>query len=362
MNVEVLAIAILTAWAASIPGVFLVPRKMTLMADAITHSVLPGLVLGFLLAGTLDGPWPMLGAVAASLITVWLTETLAQSRLVRNDAAIGMVFPAMFSIGVLLVASYADQVHLDTDAVLLGELAFAPLDRIDLGGVSVAKSLATTALLWVFNLVWAVAFFKELKLATFDPALARSLGFSPILIHYGLMTAVSLTAVGAFDAAGSILVVAFVVAPAASAYLLLDDLWGIFLLAPVLGALGALGGYSLAVATDTNIAGAMALTQGVIFFLVFLFSPRRGLVSAWRQRQNLKGEFALKLLLVHLSHHQDSPEAAQECRVSHLTDHIRWTADQARKVVQMALDRQLVLVNGDVLSLTAEGSSQAGES
>lgn len=361
MSLEVLAIAVLIAWAAAIPGIFLVPRKMTLMADAITHSVLPGLVIGYLLGSTLDGPLPLLGAVAASLLTVWLTETLSQTRLVKNDAAIGMVFPAMFSLGVLLVASFADQVHLDTDAVLLGELAFAPLDRVSLGGLSLPRSLLTALALLGCNLAWSLLFFKELKLATFDPGLARSLGISPTLVHYGLMTAVSLTAVGSFDAVGSILVVAFVVAPAASAYLLLDSLEAMAVMAPLLGGAGAAAGYGLAYLTDTTIAGAIAVVQGLIFTLVFLFNPKRGIVSTALRRRALARDFGVRMLVVHLSHHQGGPEASRECRADHLSSHLRWGQAKARAMVALALDRGLITLTGGSLALTSRGHQAAIE-
>lgn len=361
MNPEILAVAVLIAAACALPGVFLVLRRMTLMADAISHAVLPGLVAGYLLGQTLDGPLPWLGAVGASLFMVWAAEALVKTRLVAGDAAIGLVFPALFSLGVLLVAQYADQVHLDVDAVLLGELVFVPLDRIELFGQSWPRSLVTAGILAAVNLTWALALFKELKLATFDPGLAHSLGFKPVLLHYALMTAVSLTAIGSFDAVGSVLVVAFIVAPAAAAYLLFESLGALLLAAPLFGAAAATAGYALALSIDGNLAGAMAFCAGLIFTASFLFAPKRGLIAAWARRRRQAWDFALGLLTVHLSQHQNHPDAPVECSPRHLTEHISWTEAFARQVMQKAELMGLVKREAAGLRLTETGRRRAAE-
>ena len=151
-------------------------------------------------------PLLIAGAALVGVLTVVLVETLQRTGLVKEDAAIGLVFPLLFSIGVILISRYADDVHLDIDAVLLGELAFAPFDRVEAFGWDWGpKGLWVMGTILVANLLLVWLFFKELKLATFDPALAAALGLAPAAIHYGLMTSVSITAVGAFDAVGSIL-------------------------------------------------------------------------------------------------------------------------------------------------------------
>lgn len=127
---EIQLVAVLTAMACALPGAFLVMRRMSLVSDAISHAVLPGIVVGFLLTHSLHHPLLLLLAGAAGLLTVYLIELLEKTGRLREDAAIGLVFPALFSIGVLLIARFAGQVHLDTDAVLLGELAFVPFDRL----------------------------------------------------------------------------------------------------------------------------------------------------------------------------------------------------------------------------------------
>lgn len=283
---EIQLIAVVVAVACALPGVFLVLRGMAMMSDAISHTVLLGIVLGFFVWQDLDSPWLILSAAGMGVFTVTLVELLNRTRLVKQDAAIGIVFPALFSIAVILISRFARGVHLDSDAVLLGELAFAPFDRLAVLGMDLPRALVVMSVILLINLLFIVLLFKELKLATFDAGLAAALGFSPALVHYGLMALVSVTAVGAFDAVGSILVVALMVTPAASAYLLTDNLVRMLVYSCGLGALGALGGYWLARALDANIAGSMATMTGIIFVVVLLVAPQRGLVAqALRRRR-----------------------------------------------------------------------------
>ncbi len=135
-QVEILAIAVCTAVACSLVGTFLVLRRLAMLSDAISHAILPGIVIAFFITGDLASPWLVLGAAATGVLTVALVEALTRTRRLKEDAAMGLVFPALFSIGVVLISRYAGNVHLDVDAVLLGELAFAPFDRFELGGRS----------------------------------------------------------------------------------------------------------------------------------------------------------------------------------------------------------------------------------
>ena len=206
---EILLIAIFMSAACALPGNFLVLRRMSMLTDAISHTVLLGIVLAFLAVGSLDSPFLIIGASLMGVLTVWLIELLYQSRLVASDSAIGLIFPLLFSIAVILVTRYAGNVHLDTDCILLGELAFAPFDRLIINGMDLgAKGLYTGGAVLVLSIAVISLFYKEIKLATFDPVLAGVLGFSPAVIHYGLMSLVSLVAVTSFQSIGSILVIA----------------------------------------------------------------------------------------------------------------------------------------------------------
>jgi manganese/zinc/iron transport system permease protein len=189
---------VFTAAACALIGSFLLLRRMAMMADAISHAILPGLVAGYVLARGPNLVLGALGAAAAGLTTVVLVELLLKSGRVKQDAAIGLVFPAMFALGTFLVTKYFANVHLDADAILYGEIAFAPFDLLIIGDRSYGpQPLWILGGLTAINLVFILLFYKELKLTTFDGAFAATIGLAPAIMHYALMTMVSLTTVGA---------------------------------------------------------------------------------------------------------------------------------------------------------------------
>ena len=235
-GLEIQLIAILVAGACSILGVFLVLKSMAMVSDAITHTILLGIVLAFFIVHDLNSPLLIIGAGIIGVLTVYLVELLNSTRLLKEDSSIGIVFPLLFSIAVILISKYTKNIHLDVDSVLLGELAFAPFNRIEIFGFSVAKSLVSIFIIFLVNLVFITVFFKELKISTFDKALALTLGMHPVLIHYILMSMVSITAVTSFGAVGSILVVAFMIGPPITAYLLTNRLKEMIVLILIIGA------------------------------------------------------------------------------------------------------------------------------
>lgn len=358
-SLEIIIIASLTAVACALLGTFLVLRRMAMMSDAISHSVLLGIVLAFFVVESTNHPLVIVGAALTGVLTVALTELLTRTRLVKEDAAIGFTFPILFSIAVLLINVYAGNVHLDQDAVLLGELVFAPFNRLNLWGINLPVALWGMGTIALLNLAAIVLFYKELKIATFDAGLAGALGFSPVLIHYGLMSLVSVTAVGAFDAVGAVLVVALMVAPPAAAYLLTDRLPVMLGLAAGIGVLSAWSGYSLASVLDGSIAGAMATMTGVFFLLALLFAPERGLVAQWLRRRRQRQEFAVDMLLVHLHQHENTPEAEEENAIPALREHLRWDAPFAQQVLTNAQSHQLVETSHQLLHLLPAGRERA---
>ncbi|WP_299437713.1 metal ABC transporter permease [uncultured Aquimarina sp.] len=352
-QIEIQLIASLVAIACAIPGTFLVLRKMALITDAISHSILPGIVIGFFITHDLSSPLLILLAALSGVLTVVLVEFIQKTGLVKEDTAIGLVFPALFSIGVIMIAQNANDVHLDIDAVLLGELAFAPFDRIIMGGTDLGpKSLWIIGTILLITSGLLFAFFKELKVSTFDAGLAAALGLSPVIMHYGLMTVASITTVGAFDAVGAILVIAFMIAPAATAYLLTNNLKKMLLLACVFGVTAAIAGYWLAHGLDTSISGSMTTVLGIIFLAVYLFAPNKGYFSVlYRQRQQ-RIEVSLLTFLLHLGNHEDDET---ERHVKHLNEHINWQKVKAKSVLDLALKNNMIVIENDVVSLTEKG-------
>lgn len=355
-QIEIQLIAIIVAVACALPGVFLMLRRMAMMSDSITHTILLGIVLAFFLTHDLSSPLLILGAGLMGVITVWLTEMLSRTRLLAEDAAIGIVFPLLFSIAIILISRYAGSVHLDTDSVLLGELAFAPFDRMIIAGADIgAKAIYTTGTLLVVNLAAIIIFFKELKLSTFDPMLAAVLGFTPALLHYGLMTLVSLTTVGAFEAVGSILVVAFMIAPPATAYLLTDDLKTMLILSALIGALSGVVGYQIAALLDVSIAGGMAAAMGAFFLIVFVSAPQRGLISALRRRKRQKVQFAKMLLLFYLYKHESSKDASSGIQIQSLQSHLRWDTSFANRIFLLLKKEDCIVMTNGLVQLTDQG-------
>ena len=354
-QIEIQVVAAIVAAACALPGCFLVLRRMALVSDAISHTVLLGIVLAFMVVGDLHSPLLLVGAALMGVLTVVLIELLFKTGRVKEDAAIALVFPALFSIAIILISQNFRDIHLDTDVVLLGELAFAPFTRVELLGTSLPRGVAVMGAILLINVILLMVFYKELKLATFDRALAASLGFAPALLTYGLTASVSVTAVGAFEYVGTVLVVALMIAPAAAAYLLTNRLSWMLALSVLIAVASALGGYWIARALNINLAGTMATIAGLFFGAALVFAPERGLVSRALGRQRRRKRFALEMLVVHLSRHEHTAREATENTASHLTDDLMWSPDVAEATVRRASAQGLIQDQGGALQLTPQG-------
>ena len=449
-------IGCLIAVSGALLGTFLLLRGMALTSDAISHTVLLGIVVAFLLmtdvfgmAADTSSPWLILGASLAGVGTVVLTELLYRSGLLRQDAALGLAFPLLFAIAVILVSRFAEDVHLDEDAVLVGEIGLAwantnshcfdncatvtinsdhpqakmtrqcrncrelgisPRDEgakfvqicSNCGSYSPAqawqagylqeepllvffpKSITVTLVMTALSLLFVLVFYKELKLTTFDAALAKALGFRPGRMNYALMILVSLVAVGAFDAVGSILVIAFFIIPPAAAYLLSDRLAIMLVLGPLIGATGAFFGYDLARGKffgiievgdiiagvnrisglslleqwDSSISASMVLMIFAIFILAWVLSPRYGLISTVIRRANQSRRFDDQVVLGHIHNHQFTDRHATELRVMTLHIHFRWTARKMGRVLARLRAFGFVAVDDGFAELTERGETQ----
>jgi manganese/zinc/iron transport system permease protein len=265
--------------ACALVGCFLVLRRMSLMGDAIAHAVLPGLAVALLISGSMSIVPMFLGAAAAGLLTTFLTQSLHQYARVPSDASMGVVFTSLFAIGVVLVKKFVSGVHFDVACVYEGALAYVPFVEPILG---LPRPLFTTLVVLVVNLAVLVLLWKELKVSSFDENLASTMGFSATAMHYLLMTLVAVTAVASFEAVGSILVVAMLIVPAATAHLLCDRLGMMVFLSAGVGVAAAVLGYVAASPSvfDTNYAGMMTVAVGLLYALAVLFSPRYGLINS----------------------------------------------------------------------------------
>jgi manganese/zinc/iron transport system permease protein len=270
------------AAACGLVGNYLILRRMALVGDAISHSVLPGIAIAFLLANSRGTLVMFSGALVAGVVTTIIIEAIHKKSRVKQDAAIGIAFTSLFAIGVILISLYASKIDLDQECVLYGEIGFvwtfAPVEiaGVPLGPLPVVR-MAVVALLTVLLIM---VFYKELLVSSFDPALAFALGINATVVHYALMCWLSVVVVSAFEAVGAILVIAMLILPGATASMLSQRLPVVLSLTVVHAALCSALGLHLAKWLDCSIAGAMVVMGGFLFCLAWGFSPKQGLL--WR--------------------------------------------------------------------------------
>ena len=289
----------LSAMACALLGNFLVLRRMSMMGDAISHAVLPGLAIAFIVTGS-RGSLPMLvGATLIGIVTAFLVQGIIRLSGLDKGASMGVIFTTLFALGLILIRQAADHVDLDPSCVLYGAIELTPLDTYLMGGFEIPQAAVTNGAMLLFNLVFVLVFYKELKITSFDPALATTIGINADLMHYVLMTLVAATTIAAFESVGSILVIAMLIVPGAAAHLLTDRLGVMLGLSLVFAALASLLGHVGAITVptwfgfrDTSTAGMMAVMTGALFVLVFLFAPRYGVLNRLFQQARL----ALKIV------------------------------------------------------------------
>lgn len=283
----IILIGALVASSCSIVGCFLVLRKMSMIGDAISHAILPGIVIAFLITGTRDSFFMMLGATLIGLITVFLIQ-MFQNNGVQSDASIGVVFTALFAIGVVLVSLFTRQVDLDLDCVLYGEIAYAPWNTLEIGGNDLGpKAVWGNGIVFFINILIISLFYKQFKLCSFDPAMAAAIGIPVVFFHYLLMSLVSITTVSAFESVGAILVVGMIIVPAATAYLLTDKLNHMIVYSIIIGIVSSCIGYYTAYLLDASIAGCMIAVTGFLFFVALFVSPKHGVLYKKIRRKKL---------------------------------------------------------------------------
>ena len=276
----------LSAMACALLGNFLVLRRMSMMGDAISHAVLPGLAIAFLITGSRESLPMLIGAVAIGVLTAFMVQGIAKLSNLDKGASMGVVFTTLFALGLILIRQAADHVDLDPGCVLYGAIELTPLDTYEILGYEIPAAALTNAGMLLLNGILVVIFYKELKITTFDPALATTMGINANVMHYVLMTFVAATTVAAFESVGSILVIAMLIVPAASAHLLTDRLPTMLVISLMIAFVSAILGHIFAITIpgwfgfrDTSTAGMMGVAAGLIFLLVFLFAPRHGLIS-----------------------------------------------------------------------------------
>ncbi|WP_290490587.1 MULTISPECIES: metal ABC transporter permease [unclassified Aerococcus] len=273
-----LSVVMITAVSCALLGVFLVLKNKAMVADALSHTVLLGIVLGYFIAGDLDSPILFVGAALFGVMTVYAIEYVVNKFAIQSDAATGLVFTLLFAIAIILISKYARNVHLDVDVVLSGEVVFATLNTMEVFGIQVPIAFVRMFVMLVINLAFVAVTYQQLKVSIFDPVYAKSIGVAVGLLNLVLMTLVSVTTVVAFDIVGAILVISLMVAPALSAHLLSKRLSIMLLVALLYGAINSILGYYVALHFNVSISGTIAFAGFVTFLLTLLFAPN-GLIG-----------------------------------------------------------------------------------
>ena len=359
------------AAASALLGNFLVLRKMSLLGDAISHAVLPGLAVAFFATASRTG-WPMFaGAAAAGLLTALATDWIREHGRVDEGAAMGVVFTSLFALGLIMIVRAADRVDLDPGCVLYGAIEFTPLDRVRLLGLDMPRAVAVLGSVAVLNALFVGLFFKELKVASFDPALATASGFSASALHLGLMVLVAVTTVASFEAVGSVLVVAMFVVPPAAALLLTDRLGVMVVLSVLFAVASAAAGHTAAVTVpgwfgfgSTGTAGMMAVAAGMLLTACVLLGPRSGAVVRAVRRARLSRRIAGDDVLALLFRLGERGEGEESVPAPADPAAVRATLGVGRvtfaRIVRDLRRRGLVENAGGRLALTAAGRDAAG--
>jgi manganese/zinc/iron transport system permease protein len=289
-------IGVLAAVACALPGNFLILRRQALIGDAISHVVLPGIVVAFLLTGTVTTAPMLLGAAGAAVVAVILIEAIKRLGRIEPGAAMGVTFTALFAGGVLLLEqSDTSAVHLDVEHALMGNLESliwfradgwgSLLDPVALAGLP--PELIRMAVVCAVMIALMLVFWRWLKISTFDESFAQALGLPTVSIGFALVISAAVAAVAAFDAVGSIIVIAMFICPPAAARLMTNRLeaqvgWSVVfaVLSAVLGYVFA--GYGplwIGAQNAVSAAGMIAAVSGVILALACLFGPHRSRVG-----------------------------------------------------------------------------------
>jgi ABC-type Mn2+/Zn2+ transport system permease subunit len=350
-----IAIGVLTNVSCALLGCYLVLRRMSLLGDAISHAVLPGIVLMVAIFES-RAPLPVfIGAMAVGVITAFLTQSIHQFGGVSQDASMGVVFTGLFALGVVLIKVIPglDKVDLDVSCVFEGALEYQALDVVGAAGVQIPRAVLILGTTLLVNVLFVGVLWKELKLSAFDPDLASALGFNSTLLFYCLMAMVAGTAVTAFWAVGSILVIAMLIVPGATAHLLADRMGAFVAAAVVVAVIASIGGYVLAYQWDTSASAMMAVVAGAEYLLAAALSPSHGLVARWARQLAMGLRIAGEDLLAALYRVEEHGEGTALPR----GDALRAAGGgwRARLGLGLLKQRKLVLAAADGLRLSDLG-------
>ncbi len=360
----IVVVGALTAMSCALPGAFLLLRRQSMMGDAISHAVLPGLAAAFLLTGSRDSVVMLAGAAVVGVLTAVFTEWIRSAGRVDESASMGVVFTVLFAIGLILIRQAAHKVDLDADCVLYGDIVFAPIDTRAVLGFDIPRAALVGAGALAMNLLFVALLYKELTIAAFDPALATTLGLRAGWMNLLLMAVVAVTTVLAFETVGSILVIAMLIVPAAAAHLLTDRLPVLLVLALVLACASAALGHAAAISVPAwlglgdagvSTSGMMAVAAGGLYVVAMVVGPRHGLVSRFAYRAGLAVRIAREDMLGLLYRRDEpggEPTSVSTASLKRGTGASNWVQSLALRSLRR---RGLLLESGGLVRLSEAG-------
>ena len=363
----VVLIGALCAMACALPGAQLVLRRRSMMGDAISHAVLPGVAIAFLITATNDPLVMLVGAIVIGILTTILIDFVQRAGRTEIGASMGIVFTALFALGLVLIRAFADDVLIDPHVVIYGSIELSYLDQVDLLGWSVPRGAVVNGGSLVINGLLFLLFYKELKLTAFDEPLAAAMGFRPRLVQGVLMAMTAATAVAAFETVGSILVVSMIIVPGATAWLLTDRYGPMLIWTLVIAACAALLGHIAALIVPgwfgfegMSTAGSMAVMSGVLFGAAWICSPQQGLIAAWRRRVELSRRIVMEDILGLLYRYEERAEGdAAGLTLVDVREALSASPSLVSRAFRLVRSASQVSLEGDVVQLTDSGRTAA---
>ncbi len=350
---------VLSAMSCALVGNFLVLRKMSMMGDAISHAVLPGLAIAFLISSSRGSITMFIGAAIAGLITALFTQWIHKFGKVEESAAMGVTFTALFAIGLILIVRGADKVDLDPGCVLYGAIELVPLDTITFLSLTLPRAVWILGSVMLINILFTLVLYKELRLTCFDPALATTLGINANVMHYVTMTLVAITTVASFESVGSILVIAMLIVPASAAHLLTNRYGLMLAMSMIFAAVSAVLGHISAITVptwlgfaDTSTAGMIAVVAGLLFTCTMFFAPHQGILSKVWHRLRLSLRIASEDILGKLYRLEESTSDQPTLAQSAVFPANKWISRLAR--ADLARTRKITREN-NTYRLTEQG-------
>lgn len=338
--IQVYMVLIITAMTCSVLGSFLILRNLSMVCDALSHSVLLGIVLAFIIVKDLDSPFLIIGAGIFGVLTVWVVEKISNMGLVKNDDALGIVFPMFFSIAVIIISKFFRNVHLDVDIVLMGEVLLSPFTKM----FGLPKDFVIMSVLFVINLIYTTIFFRSLKLLTFDKDYAFMQSIKINLLFYSLMVLTSITSVASFNTIGAILVISFFITPTSTAFLVAKSLKGMIVWSMIFAIINASVGYILAISFNLSIAG-MCSFVGMIICIIMIVFNKDGFIVRLMNQINIKKQLDYDLVLLHLYRHKNN---FIETGFDYINKHLNWDRKKSDKKLEYLISKELVEKRQDI--------------